>query len=63
MKVSREKLVRLLYYSNLILGVSATIDMILYFNINFHVPSIVVTFFSIAFILNNIALAKVMENE
>ena len=58
--MQREKLVKILFFSNIVLGVSAVIDMFLWLYTGFRVPSFVVSGFSLAFILNSLALIKVL---
>ena len=55
-----EDIKKILIFSNIILGLSGIIDLILYLFYNFHVPSFVVTAFSISFILYNIVLMRML---
>ena len=57
----KDRLIQFLFIANIVLLVSGIIDLILYFIIDFHVPSYTIFFFSIAFCLANIALMRLIK--
>ena len=59
----KDKLIQFLFIANIVLLVSGIIDLILYFIIDFHIPSYTVFFFTIAFTLMNIAFMRLIGNE
>ena len=55
-----EDIKKILFFSNIVLGLSGIIDLILFIFYEFKVPSFVVTAFSISFILYNIVLMRML---
>lgn len=56
-----EDIKKILFFSNIVLGLSGIIDLILYLFYNFHVPSFVVTAFCSSIIIYNIILIKLIK--
>lgn len=59
----KDRLIQFLFIANIILLISSVIDLLLYYMIDFHVPSYTISILSFAFILANIAFMRLIRNE